>query len=99
MEEELLDPVKEDRRKIRHVFSTFSETVGQLGVPDEQGQPRPPVPAVTDPNANPFPDMPLPADFREKPLPPIEGRKEEPAVGDFTSDIQEELDRHERGAR
>jgi hypothetical protein len=94
MEDDLLDPAKEDRRKIRNIFSTFD---------DVQTQPegdRPALPApVTDPNANPFPDVPLPADFREVPLPPIESGKEEPAVGDFTSDIQEELDRHERRAR
>jgi hypothetical protein len=74
MEEDILDPAKEERRKIRHVFSTFSETVSQSDDgSDEQGQ-LPMRPVVTDPEANPFPDVPLPEGFREKPLPPIQTR-------------------------
>jgi hypothetical protein len=67
MEDDLLDPDKEKRHRIRAIFSRYDETVDQLV---EGGQP--PAPVVTDPNANPFPDVPLPADFREVPLPPIE---------------------------
>ena len=92
MEDELLDPNKEERARIRGIFSHFAET-GQA--PTGQGEIEQ-APVITDPNVNPFPDVPLPAGFRETPLPPIQ---REPAVGDMTSDIEEELDRHEQEAR
>ena len=66
MEEAILDPHKEDRARIRGIFAHFAET-GQS--PGQDLVPASPV--VTDPNVNPFPDVPLPADFREPPLPPI----------------------------
>jgi hypothetical protein len=67
MEDSILDPNKDERIRIRSIFSHFAETgqvpTGQASI--EQA------PVVTDPTVNPFPDMPLPGDFREAPLPPI----------------------------
>jgi hypothetical protein len=60
MEDSILDSNKDERLRIRSIFANFAET----GQADES-------PVVTDPNVNPFPDVPLPADFREAPLPPV----------------------------
>jgi hypothetical protein len=65
MEDDLViaNPERELRKKFRAIFTDEAIAVNQAV---EMAPP-----AVTDPNANPFSDVPLPAGFREAPLPPV----------------------------